>query len=214
MGRSPSVSSNDSAEDAGRKRRKIEEKKPTTDDGKVHEELSIEATNELRAKLGLKPLHGTTEAVKEQKTVESPPEEEKEMKEGDFHEELSIEQTNALRAKLGLKPLYAEEQRTARNEIFNPDSVAESVQKATSDLKLDKRIGINKVRAQSSWDKAFLGKTQSGKAEGFETAYLDTGSGDIIEPDFEGGKWNVHLNIAATNVLRERVGLRPLHAPC
>ena len=59
---------------------------------KVQTELSVEATNKLREKLGLKPLHAPP----------PPPEEEK----AKVHEELSVAATNKLRAELGLKPLH------------------------------------------------------------------------------------------------------------
>eukprot|EP01064_Diplonema_japonicum_P000257 TRINITY_DN1018_c2_g1_i1.p1 TRINITY_DN1018_c2_g1~~TRINITY_DN1018_c2_g1_i1.p1 ORF type:complete len:240 (+),score=52.58 TRINITY_DN1018_c2_g1_i1:59-721(+) len=220
MGRSPSLASNEESdsesgssreEQTNNKRRKVA-KQPD-----FNEVLSVDATNALRVKLGMAPLHGTTVSDK-------PAESNNETK--DFNESLSVDATNALRIKLGMKPLYdSTEGEDANNpsttqasgpreQQFEPEKLANSVSKATQDLKIDTRIGIGKVRAKSAWDDLFLNKKKSGQeTKPVQAAiYRDSGTGTIIEPDFEGKIWNCHLTIAATNTIRDRIGLKPLHA--
>eukprot|EP01061_Rhynchopus_euleeides_P016084 TRINITY_DN27269_c0_g1_i2.p1 TRINITY_DN27269_c0_g1~~TRINITY_DN27269_c0_g1_i2.p1 ORF type:complete len:271 (+),score=36.83 TRINITY_DN27269_c0_g1_i2:52-813(+) len=195
-------------------------------DEQVCESLTVDATNALRLKLGLRPLHGTTPPPPAQDTQDAPhvpdataPQDD------DVKVSLSVSETNALREKLGLKPLHTSDgpddgqpsvERTAADEIFDPESVKVGVSKLTANLKLDPRIGTGHVRASSMWDDSYLSEKQgsgyqggAGLAASHERLML--GSSTVIVPDFYAGKWNAHLSIPATNTLREKLGLRPLY---
>eukprot|EP01062_Namystynia_karyoxenos_P012678 TRINITY_DN14581_c0_g1_i1.p1 TRINITY_DN14581_c0_g1~~TRINITY_DN14581_c0_g1_i1.p1 ORF type:complete len:271 (+),score=64.15 TRINITY_DN14581_c0_g1_i1:72-884(+) len=199
-------------------------------EGDFHESLSVAQTNALRIKLGLKPLTERQQRPPTHQEAAAAPSSGgtpaadplADFKEGDFHEELSVAATDALRAKLGLRPLRvsggaaegaASAQRTAKNEIFAIDQVRKDVDLATRDLRLDPRVGIGKVRAQSQWDAEYLAKGQGTGHKPTENKRFPNdrgGSDTFVEPDFERGRWNEHLSVQATDTLRQRLGLRPL----
>ncbi|KAK6360363.1 hypothetical protein TWF730_006506 [Orbilia blumenaviensis] len=81
------------------------------------EEISIEETNALRAKLGLKPLRETAPPPPPPST-ESKPKPSAKMDSGDG-ESISIEETNQLRIAMGLKPLKVE---TATSKVDEDDN--------------------------------------------------------------------------------------------
>ena len=115
----------------------------------------------------------------------------------DFNETLSIEETNKLRIELGMKPLYQnEETKESQKSVETEDqAIANKVRaeaiKCTAKLTIDKRISA----------------MQSGNL-----LIEDEDSGDdFIEPNFDNDILNTHLSYAATNILRESLGLIPLH---
>lgn len=75
----------------------------TAGDGQSHSSLSIDETNRMRAKLGLKPLQ--VGPAKPTKTSSSKQSSTTEITSQSSHDSLSVSQTDQLRAKLGLKPL-------------------------------------------------------------------------------------------------------------
>eukprot|EP00756_Hemistasia_phaeocysticola_P062054 Hpha_TRINITY_DN547_c0_g1::TRINITY_DN547_c0_g1_i1::g.171784::m.171784 len=190
-----------------------------------HESLSVDETNALRMKLGLSPLR----VAKPKKEGEGEAGKKKE-EDGDFHESLSVDDTNALREKLGLKPLRTgkkksdkggeatggeeDVEKTAKGEVFALQRVKEECEYATRDLRIDKRIGVGKVRAKSQWDTRFLekghGLEHKPGAAPKRFANDRGGSDNFVEPDFEKRRWNTHLSVAASDALRSRLGLSPL----
>lgn len=91
--------------------------------------------------------------------------------------------------------------------------VRKEVDICTRDLRLDPRVGVGKVRAQSQWDYGYLekGHGRTHKPEEPRRFVNDRGGSDrFVEPDFDKGRWNEHLSVGATDELRKRLGLRLL----
>ena len=106
-------------------------------------ELSVEETNKLRAKLGLKPL----------RTEPKPKQEEEEDKE---ELELSVDATNELRAKLGLAPLRDSSSSSSKRQVIHKPAendteakeAAERIERAK--LQRDVQKGIDKTFGAST----------------------------------------------------------------
>ncbi|KAJ9467393.1 hypothetical protein DIPPA_14688 [Diplonema papillatum] len=97
--------------------------------------------------------------------------------------------------------------------------IEDGLQRATQHLKVDTRVGVGKVRAQSLWSVDYLKRTKGGDSAGKTPrrpeawTRLNPG-GPFVEPDFDARRWNLHLSIAATNELRKKIGLKPLSDKC
>eukprot|EP00668_Euglena_longa_P015635 GGOE01019754.1.p1 GENE.GGOE01019754.1~~GGOE01019754.1.p1 ORF type:complete len:550 (+),score=60.45 GGOE01019754.1:55-1650(+) len=210
-----------------------------TSEGDWHESLSIAETNRLRARLGLRPLDTgpTLNRVQVQRRSQVPQRtnlkaedvgmseqdatgeanklhsdhnegdsdmssaprpgprmNEMELEEVQWNEVLSIEGTNQLRAKLGLKPL---------DVPTGADAASEPSAEAKEEMKWIPAKGRegSRVSTLSTFDFQFHHKKgHRGDEEG-------------SDEEFKEGEWHASLSIAATNVLRLKLGLRPLDTP-
>lgn len=107
-------------------------------------ELSVEETNKLRAKLGLKPLRIGNEVVgaESSNVLGETPSQEGGKAEEEEALELSVDETNKLRAKLGLAPLRGTNNTGKSKEIHKPAENTGSLDEAAQ------RIEQAKLRRQ------------------------------------------------------------------
>jgi hypothetical protein len=176
------------------------------DDGEWRESLSVAETNELRARLGLKPLEvpGASQRSSSSSAPDGGGRQRREVddrhpkdhdpapvggegaEDGQWTESLSVDGTNDLRARLGLKPL----------DVAGSSTSAQKKDDMTW-VPAKGRDG-SRVATLSSFDFQFHHKKH---------AAVDP------EDEFKEGDWHPSLSVAATNALRQRLGLRPLDAP-
>lgn len=156
-------------------------------------ELSIEETDKLRAKLGLKPLLvGTKNTVA---TVEASPmiEKSSSLRQGDNNEEgealeLSIEETNKLRERLGLAPLRDTVNIGNKNKTIHKPAENTGHQEEAS-----RRIERSKLRRQ----------VEEGASQVFGSSTLAIGDEIKRKRNFDGNGNEVSLSWA--DMMRQQV---------
>ena len=117
-------------------------------------ELSVEETNQLRAKLGLPPLREATAS-----NVVTDDQNQKEVL------ELSVQDSNTLREKLGLAPLRTAQQ---QQKVIHAPAANQAEQKAAADhieqAKLKRQVQAGMARFAESLEQQPLSQTSSAKS--------------------------------------------------
>lgn len=142
-------------------------------------ELSLEETNKLRIKLGLRPIPTPTDSkstdptpVEKSQHVENNNATQKDTKESNrsSNQEISLEETNRLRVSLGLKPIPESSATTEPSASGSSTSYADQEEQAYKNWKQLKDLENSKKRQESVQEKIIEKKEEAARRRAVNSA--------------------------------------------